>query len=238
MKIDCVWEHNGADTLLYAVDYPGAYSRGASLEEAKEKMASEIRSYLAWMGQPVPEAVTVEIVQEAACELQIRDADSDVLFEAEKLPLTMEEYTALKALALKSAADFLALYRAVPDKNRSENPVRATFYGQVPRTAAEMYNHTKNVNAYYFGEIDVAADNEGTILDCRCRGFVTLEAMPDFLSNPVIEGSYGEKWTLRKVLRRFIWHDRIHARAMYRMAAKTFGSNRTPDPFCFGGKNG
>ena len=26
----CVWEHNGNDTLLYSVDYIGAYTRGSS----------------------------------------------------------------------------------------------------------------------------------------------------------------------------------------------------------------
>ena len=38
---------------------------------------------------------------------------------------------------------------------------------------------------------------------------------------------------LSKVLRRFIWHDRIHAKAMYRMAVKTFGSNVVPNIFQF-----
>lgn len=49
----------------------------------------------------------------------------------------------------------------------------------------------------------------------------------------VCVGSYGEEWSLRKVLRRFIWHDRIHAKAMYRMAIKTFGPDVVPNIFCF-----
>lgn len=44
MIISCVWEHNGKDTLLYAVDYVGAYTRGESLEVAKKKMPQEIAS--------------------------------------------------------------------------------------------------------------------------------------------------------------------------------------------------
>ena len=36
MKIQCVWEHNGNDTLLYAVNLPGAYARGTSKEIAME----------------------------------------------------------------------------------------------------------------------------------------------------------------------------------------------------------
>lgn len=233
MKIECVWEHNGNDTLLYAVNLPGAYTRGASKEIAMEKMVAEARSYLQWKGQSIPRDITVEIVQNAACNLQICDADSDVLFAAEKAPLTMAEYLELKTLALKSAEDFLKLYESIPDKDKSDAPIRRTFYGQVPRTATEIYTHTKNVNQYYFAEIEVDADNEGTILDCRRRGFEALEAKLGFLENPVVEGSYGESWTLRKVLRRFIWHDRIHARAMYRMAVRQFGENAVKNVFCF-----
>lgn len=96
-----------------------------------------------------------------------------------------------------------------------------------------MYRHTKNVNAYYFGEIGIEADNNGTILACREHGFELLEQQPDFLENKIYLGSYNEEWTLRKVLRRFIWHDRIHVKAMYRMAVKTFGNGVLPNVFSF-----
>ena len=233
MKVYCVWEHNGNDTLLYSVDYIGAYTRGESLEIAKAKMPSEIVSYLKWLGDDTSDNIEVVITQEKDSELVIEDADSDVLFESEKAPLTADEYEKLKALALKSAKDFLALYDSIPDKSATAIAERKTFYGQVPRTADEIYVHTKNVNEYYFAEIEVDADNDGTIYECRKRGFEELEAKSNFLQNTVIEGSYGEDWSLRKVLRRFIWHDRIHARAMYRMAVKVFGSENIANPFCF-----
>ena len=233
MTIKCVWEHNGNDTLLSAIDYIGAYTRGESLEIAKAKMPGEILSYLKWLGEDVTDSIEIIITQEKDSDLAIKDADSDVLFESEKAPLTADEYEKLKALALKSAKDFLALYDSIPDKSATAIAERKTFYGQVPRTADEMYMHTKNVNEYYFAEIEVDADNDGTIYECRRRGFKALEAKPDFLQNAVIEGSYGEDWSLRKVLRRFIWHDRIHARAMYRMAAKVFGTENVANPFCF-----
>ena len=235
VRIDCVWEHNGDDTLLYAVDYPGAFTRGTSLQEAVEKMNKEIPAYCTWAGIPMAENADILVVQDASCDLQVPDADSDVLFEQERVPLLEEEYLRLKNMALRSAGDFLALYEAIPDKDRSGRPHRTTFYGAVPRTAEEMYRHTKNVNAYYFGEIGIDADNEGSILDCRRRGFDALEQQKDFLKNPVIEGSYGELWSLRKMLRRFLWHDRIHAKAMYRMAITLFGTERIPDIFYFGG---
>lgn len=233
MANHCVWEHNGGDTLLYSTDFVGAYTRGEALEAAEAKMQAEISAYLKWCGKQADTDTETAIVEEKASELTIRDADSDVLFESEKAPLTAEEYRTLKELAMKSAGDFLALYESIPDKNAAAIPEREIFYGKVPRTAHEMYEHTKNVNAYYFSEIGVEADNAGTICACRERGFEALEAKPDFLQNAVTMGSYGEDWSLRKVLRRFIWHDRIHAKAMYRMAVNIFGAENVENPFCF-----
>ncbi len=233
MKINCVWEHNGGDSLLYAVDFVGAFTRGAAREEAVRKKPEEIRRYQLWRGEVSPDRCEIEIVQEQKSDLQIRDADSDVLFSTEEGPMSAEEYRFLKALALKSAGDFHALYAAFPDKHRSALPERRTFYGCVPRTAEEMYQHTKYVNEYYFSEIGAEADNEGTIVSCRERGFAALESTAGYLSREAVTGSYGERWSLRKVLRRFLWHDRIHAKAMYRMGIKTFGADAIPDLFAF-----
>lgn len=234
MKINCIWEHNDGDTLLYAKECVGAFTRGESLEIALHKMKGEIQSYFVWIGEKAPDEVVPMVVQEKNSDLEIKDADSDVLFLSEEESLTMEEYVELRNLALKSAADFLKLYELIPDKNTSVLPMRKSFYGQVPRTAEEMYLHTKNVNDYYFGEIGIDADNEGTIFECRKRGFEQLERTPDFLNGRLQEGSYGEMWSVRKVLRRFIWHDRIHAKAMWKMAKKTFEENEIEDVFFFG----
>lgn len=234
MKIKCFWEHNGADTLLFATNFLGAYTRGKSLDIAKCKMPIEIKSFNEWRGKDcLTGDFDIEISEEKVSDLNICDADSDAIFHTETLPMTISEYEILKALALKSANDFLTLYKSIPSKEKSCLPQRKTFYGVVPRTAQEMYDHTKNVNDYYFGEIGVACDNDGDILRCRERGFTLLERQPNFLENKISEGSYNELWSLKKMLRRFIWHDRIHAKAMYIMAIKTFGCNSVPNIFCF-----
>lgn len=43
----------------------------------------------------------------------------------------------------------------------------------------------------------------------------------------------GEEWSLHKVPRRFIRHDRIHARAIYRMAKRLFPHASIDGGFCF-----
>lgn len=92
MKIECIWEHNGDDTLLYAKDYVGAFTRGENLEVALKKMKNEILAYSSWLGNDLQEDIEVVIVQEKNSELEIKDADSDVIFMAEEAALTMSEY--------------------------------------------------------------------------------------------------------------------------------------------------
>lgn len=233
MKIRCVWEHNGNDSMLYSSNFVGAFTRGESKEIALSKMQDEIKAYLRWKSGETVTELEVNVDEEWPSTLDICDADSDAIFAKEKEPLTLDEYLELKELALKSAQDFLKLYNSVPDKHSSVITAKNTFLGPKPRTAFEMYEHTKSVNSYYFGEIDVPADNEGDSYECRKRGFELLEKQDNFLENKVILGSYDEQWSLRKVLRRFIWHDRIHGKAMYRMAIKTFGEGAVPDVFRF-----
>ena len=234
MEIRAVDEYNNSGHLLYAGNFTGAFVRGRTKEEALAKFPAEISQYARWRGIP-PDGTecSVRVVQESASELPIDDGDTEVLFDSEKPALTPAEYTALKGLALKSAEDFLALYRSVPDKTGTSRAPRKTFYGDVPLTAEAMYRHTKEVNGYYFGEIRVPATQEGDIYACRLRGFQMLEQQPDFLQNRAYRGSGGEEWSLRKVCRRFVWHDRIHAKAMYRMAVSLCGAGQVENPFCF-----
>lgn len=236
MIIKAVCEYNDEGCIVYADNFPGAFVRGRNYRNAIEKFPKEIESYLDWAeGEAkIDSPVEIELVQEKKNpELKICDADSDVIFDSEKEPLTKEEYNKLKILALRSAMDLERMYDSIPDKKMNIVPPRETFYGKIPSTAEEMYNHCMNITEYYFGEIGVSAENGPDILSCRQKGFEELEKQENFLQNKVFDGSYGEEWSLRKVLRRFIWHDRIHARAMYRRAYEAFWDSEIDNVFCF-----
>ena len=194
-------------------------------------MEEEIRRYLKWAGQYGPAykelerklssytaAVQIRLTEETQSSLEISDAESDILFSNERRPLTWEGYLRLKKLALVSAEDFQRLFDSMPDASKALFPPRNTFYGPLPCTTREIYEYTMNVNSYYFGEIGVTAEDGPDIAACRREGSSALEKIPGFLQNSVQKDSFGEEWSLRKVCRRFIWHDCIHARAMYRRA--------------------
>lgn len=225
-------EYNDRGCLLWSLDCPGAFARGSTREEAAARLPADAAAFCRWSGWTAP-AGEVEIVEEKyQPELKIEDADSDMLLHGERLPLTGEEYAALRALVLRSAADLDTLYAAIPDPDAPLGPERETFYGAYPNTARRMFTHTNGVTAYYVGELGAETGTLPGCLENRRAGLAALERLPDFLNLPVIEGSYGELWSLRKVLRRFLWHDRIHARAMYRRVRAVWG-DRIPDPFRF-----
>lgn len=218
-------EYNNAGYLMFSASFPGAYTRGKELEEALSKFPREIKIYCKWAGVDYSETDLVEsaIVQSKKSELQINEADSDVIFLSEQAPYSEQEYELAKSRVLKSAYDFQTLYDSIPDKERTLLKERTSFYGAVPRTAKEMYDHTSSVTSYYAGEIGVKIDNLDNIFKNRIRTIKTIEDKDNYMENEIFLGSYGEQWSLKKVLRRFIWHDRIHAKAMYRMAAKVWG---------------
>ena len=229
-----VLEYNENGCLLWSLDCPGAFARGESREEAVAKLPADVAAFCRWAGWECP-AGPVQIVEEKyQPELKVEDADSDILLVGENLPMTREEYDVLRMLVLKSAADFDVLYASVLHPEQPLGEARTTFYGACPNTAQAMYDHTNGVTAYYVGEAGAEVENRPEFYENRLQGMAALEAIPDFLQMPVMEGSYDELWSLRKVLRRFLWHDRIHARAMYRRAKLIWG-DRIADPFRFDG---
>ena len=131
MQLRFIDEHNGRGHLLWAEEPVGLALRGETQQAALSKLPAELTAYRRWLGLPPVPAVGV-VTQEAASPLNVHDADSDILLPSEHRPLTAEEYEALKALALRSAEDFLTLYRSIPDKTHTTLPQRETFYGDVP----------------------------------------------------------------------------------------------------------
>ena len=140
MIIKAVCEYNDDGCLVYAENFPGAFVRGRNYKNAVAKFPKEIESFLDWANgeAKIDFPVETELVQEKKSNLKVCDADSDIIFDSEKEPLTKEEYQKLKILALRSAMDLERMYDSIPNKEMRIVPERDTFYGKVPSTAREM----------------------------------------------------------------------------------------------------
>lgn len=234
--IEVIAEYNEKGAMLWADAYPGAYSRGETVAKALEKFPKALSEYTAWAhGAPLTLAESDFVVTHAyQTSLRVDDADSDVLFPSERLPMDMTEYTQKKLLCIRSAQDFEKLFASIPQKDRSLRKSRRTFYGKIPCSAREMAEHTNNTLAYYAHAIGVPFENEGSLSENRKRLFRAIESTPDFLFPRIHTDTDGELWTLKKLMRRLLWHDRIHAHALYRLAITFWQKERIANPFRFG----
>ena len=234
--IEVIAEYNEKGAMLWADSYPGAYSRGETVSMALEKFPKALSEYAAWAhGAPMPNLAESDFVVTYASktDLAVEDADGNVLFPSERLPMDMTEYTQKKQLCLKAAQDFEKLFASIPQKDRSLKKSRRTFYGKIPCSAREMAEHTNRTLSYYADGLGIPFENEGGLLENRKRLFRAIESTPSFLLPRVTEAKDGELWTLRKLMRRIVWHDLIHARALYRHAITFWQKDRIGNPFFF-----
>ena len=134
--------------------------------------------------------------------------------------------------SLHTEDDFCTLFESIPNPDISPRAPRTSFYGPVPRTPREMYDHTNSTTAYYMAAFGIPFENMPDLYANRLQALAEIEEREELLTGKVCTAPDGERWTLRKLLRRFLWHDRIHARAMWRMAAPLWGS-AVADPFGF-----
>lgn len=137
MEIQCVWEHNGSDSILYASSLVGAFTRGETKNIALQKIAREAASYLEWKGEAVPDSLEPVIVQEKASALMISDADTDVLFEDEKSPCPQRNTRARRRLHCGPHRTFWICTRRSPIK------IKAVFRSGRPSTGRSPVRHPK-----------------------------------------------------------------------------------------------
>ncbi len=236
-ELNAVLEYNDRGATLWSTAYPGAFARGETPADAARKLPAACRRFRMWAKLPLEAAGTgdeeVRCLRKMKVDAAVEEGFTTALLPQEKLAMDMARYTALKTLCLASARDFEALFASIPQKDRALLKSRRTLYGKVPVTAREMLGHVEGYQRAYariFG-LDLG-DGQGLLAD-RKRLFVLLESQPGYLSDRVVLAPDGEQWTLSKLLRRLLWHDALHGRALYRKAITFWQKERIKNPFGF-----
>lgn len=236
-ELDAILEYNDRGVTLWSLAYPGAFARGETAVQAAKKLPAACRRYRLW-AKLSPETANpgdegIRYARKTKVDTAVEEGFTVALFPEEKLPLDMARYTALKTLCLLSARDFESLYASIPQKDRALLKSRKTVYGKVPVTAREMLEHVMNGQRTWAALFGIELGDDQGLLAARKRLFAGLEAQPGFLVNRVITAENGEQWSLSKLLRRLLWHDAIHGRALYRKAISFWQKERIKNPFGF-----
>jgi hypothetical protein len=220
--VSVAFETNGKGFIGFVAELPGAFVRGRTEEEALSKLNGEINACLKWLGVRPRESYGFRVVQRHRSSLMVEDADNEILLDADKEIVTDEDFRSLLDLVLYSGETFLRLYNSARFKDWiDEARMRKTFWGNNPKTIREVFEHVRLTQYYYLSRTGVPySDEEREFMKIRRLCLTKIQHVWKKSNNSQVFDVDSELWTVKKVLRRFIWHDRIHGRAITRILEK------------------
>ena len=218
-----VLETNNNGFMCWILELPGAFVRGATKDEVHRKLAGEMAAYAEWLSIPIPIKDTQHEELFATIAV-VEDGDTNILLETDKEPYrNVTDFDRECRLMRLSSQRVQQTYDKCVNRDVfAPSKMRKTFYGDVHATIEAQYKHIVACQQYYLENIGISADVHGHLVASRERVVDAIRAKYQAEGNQLYHGT-DEDWTLRKVVRRIIWHDRIHARAMNRM-----NSNSSP----------
>jgi hypothetical protein len=212
----------------WLLDLPGVICGGPDLGAVEKMMPVLIAEHVAWLrahGEDVAPGATwavAETIDGAATEA----TGGEFCFEAEKAPLSREELERYIARMEFARADLLDALAGLPDEVLDWQPPAssvARFDAWAPevRTIREIAGHVTQLEIYYRAGLsdgpaagiferaqDAATERARTLDLLRSLG----DEARSRVYRPVRPGRTApEEWTVRKLVRRVISHERHHA---------------------------
>ena len=212
-----IFETNGKGFMGWIAELSGAFVRGATADEVRRKIPSEFVAYAEWLQIAVAD-LAIHREETVVTTAAVEDGDTNICLEVDRQPLQtdcdLEYYCRLMELSAEQVRRVFDVCSnrdvVAPSKNRR------TFYGPVYATVEAQYQHVVRCQQYYLESVGISLNLEGDLRSSRLQVVKAIRTKGRAEGN-VLCSSADEDWTLRKVIRRMIWHDRIHARAMARM---------------------
>lgn len=210
-------------TQIFVQELPGCYSRSPSLDEAVAKAPLKIREFLDWLkghGEDIGESdyeIETETSEIVRGNWPVHLGDSQALFKADLRPLEGEEIKRCIRFIRYAREDFMDLYSRAPKDAQEWKPDPST-----PRHIKRIAEHVADVDLFYLERLRarrfedwplgfLEASNELTIMRLSNLSEDEMNCAVSYHPPGGWTGTTEpEGWTARKVLRRFIWHDRLH----------------------------
>jgi len=207
-------------TLALMLDLPGCFASGASRQEALDKLQGATAAYHAWLRQhddytpevPGPFVFNVKEVFQITHEA---DYEVNSFFAPDAEPATDEDIEWALTLLGWQREDVLERVGALSDEALDWKLTDAPD----ARSIRETLDHMAQAEVWYLGRLDeapphvIVATIPGTTLErlqrVRQAAIMRVKSYPKELRGKVFT-HHGEQWTLRKALRRAVWHERDH----------------------------
>jgi len=213
--------------MAHVLDLPGCFARGQSRMEALQALPGAIQEYYAWLrrhGELPPsggERFGVKVAGESKGCAPFEPGDAAALFPPERKPITLEEMEYYFRLMSHARTDLLAIVRNLPSDVLDWQSDAGSL------SIRKLLRHVGNAEKWYVSRVvpleglpaEWEDDEEMPVLEylemVRRTAIARLRQLNENERSSVFHPAYWtrhpeEAWTARKVLRRFLEHEREH----------------------------
>lgn len=207
---------------------PGCFTKASSQEEVIARLPAAIREYWSWLsrhGEKVPSPtgdLVIEIAEVVPSDAGFVSGDKVALFGPDREAPREKELEIYLRRMEYSRQDLLELVRRIPERLMDEGP------GGGRRTIRQTLQHIARAEWWYLSRIYQEPDMDEMPEDIsEALGWIREEAVARLRAFPLADRSRvfirdefispwgaGESWIFRKVLRRFIEHEREHTKSI------------------------
>lgn len=210
--------------LAFPLDLPGCYAEGNTEAAALANAPAALAAYRDWRtrhdGPIPPPPAAVRVVERVPSRALAGGYEVNALFAPERRPPDPAFLALGRRLLVAADADLRAALEAIPEGGRDRAP------GPGERTPRQVAAHVAQAGWWYLTQVaDVphrAPDDHP--VGSTARVAAVHAALLDWLATAsparlaAVTVSQEEEWSVRKLLRRALWHARTHAAELRRVA--------------------
>jgi len=222
-----VWLLEGLDNAepgfqAWALDYLGLATWAPTRDEVLERMPAKYEEYRAWLGVhrfgDLEPGSRIDIAEEIHGD--------EVLFTPDRRPTTESEINRTVQLLQASRSDLISVLEDLPAAALDWDPPYERFLPWASwRTARQVAVHIANTETHYYLTAigfdppwePVPSDSEwhSFLADRRADAIRFISELRG--ASDLVRVDNTEAWSVRKVLRRMVWHERLHTKSLRRI---------------------
>lgn len=201
--------------VAWVFELPGCYARGSTKEEAinlAPASIEELHARLSQSGFPINDAhapVRVVIAEDFLASQSSPDYIVNAFFDNDRIPLTDYDINYARNLLSLNQEDLLSIFAQLSDETLDRE-----ISGEIQKNIRGILQHIGTAEWWYWDRLGLTVPRKDLPDDLtELLGYVrefTLQRLPELVGNIQTSTCLGEQWSPRKLLRRTIWHERVH----------------------------
>lgn len=202
--------------VAWVFEIPGCYARASTREEAVNLLPDAFTEMLARLMQAgflAFDKFKMPVEMTVAEEFRAFESSPDYLvnafFENDSIPLATGDIEYAQCILDLNRRELLSILSGLPPATREQS-----IPGEVQKNINGILKHIGTAEWWYWDRFDMAFPREEWPVDvlellAKVRN-LTLSELPALVGSAKSIERRGEQWSARKLMRRTIWHERVH----------------------------